>query len=479
MPLFLGVDITFLRLETSGVWWEGWGMGVQDKMRAVVTVGHGGLEQLVVRDDWACPIAGAGEVLVRVGACGLNNTDINTRLGWYSKSITSATNEIAEADSPMTATASQSKTASQSTTATSSQSKTSSQSTTATADQDTTASVVGEGQGDHPPHTGGRDVRAIEKASGRDVRAIEKAGGRDVRAIEKAGGRDVRAIEKDQSWGGKAVRFPRIQGADPCGEIVAVGAGVSATRIGERVITDNWLRDPSDPLNKDKTGYFGSERDGGFAEYTTIPAQNALAINSPLSDAELATFSCSYSTAEGMLSRAEVQESDTVLIAGASGGVGSALVQLAKCRGAKVIALASEAKHAQVAELGADKMLPRSLPDLRSVLAGEKITVVADVVGGDNWHKHIDLLERGGRYVCAGAIAGPMVQFDLRTFYLRDLSFFGSTVQAPDIMARVVALIEAGRIRPVLGATYPLAELRSAQEAFIAKQHVGNIVVCP
>ena len=177
-----------------------------------------------------------------------------------------------------------------------------------------------------------------------------------------------RVGEEDPTWGGRPITFPRIQGADVCGRIVAVGRNVDAGRIGERVITDNWIRDPDDPLNKDKTGYFGSECDGGFAEYTIIPASNALAIESEFSDAELATFSCSYSTAEGMLTRAEVGARDTVLVPGASGGVGSALVQLAKLRGARVIALASEAKHADVAALGADRLLPRDRKIWRNLL---------------------------------------------------------------------------------------------------------------
>jgi NADPH:quinone reductase-like Zn-dependent oxidoreductase len=151
----------------------------------------------------------------------------------------------------------------------------------------------------------------------------------------------VRAFEKLQKrmrWGGAPITFPRIQGADVCGRIVAVGAGVDPARIGQRVITDGWLRDADDPLNMDKTGYFGSERDGGFAEYTTTPAANALLIDSPLSDAELATFSCSYSTAEGMLTRAGVTGADTVLIPGASGGVGArsragAAGKAARCAG--------------------------------------------------------------------------------------------------------------------------------------------------
>jgi NADPH:quinone reductase-like Zn-dependent oxidoreductase len=174
-----------------------------------------------------------------------------------------------------------------------------------------------------------------------------------------------------------------------------------------------------------------------------------------------------------------VTEADTVLVPGASGGVGGALVQLARRRGARVIALASEAKHGDVGALGPDRLLPRAPEDLRAALDGERITVVADVVGGPFWPKLIGILERGGRYVCSGAIAGPMVTLDLRTFYLRDLTFFGSTVIDPEVMPNLVHYIEAGEIRPALAATYPLEDLRAAQAAFIEKRHTGNIVAMP
>ena len=360
-------------------------MSLPNTMRAMVTMGHGDLDQMVWQEDWPRPEPAAGDVLIKVHACGLNNTDVNTRSGWYSKAVTEAT-------------------------------------------------------------TG----NAIAEVS-----------------------------DEDPTWGGAPLRIPRIQGADDCGEIVAVGQGVSDMRIGERVISDNWLRDPDDPDDMNKSGYFGSERDGGFAEYTTIPAQNAVPITSDLSAAELATFSCSYSTAEGMLTRAGVEARDTVLVPGASGGVGGALVQLAKRRGARVIAMASDAKHAAVAELGPDHILPRAPDDLRAALGNEKITVVADVVGGPYWPTLIDCLERGGRDVCSGAIAGPMVGLDLRTLYLRDLTFFGSTVIDPQVTRNLVRYIEAGEVKPALAAPYPLHKLHDAQAAFIAKEHTGNIVVTP
>jgi NADPH:quinone reductase-like Zn-dependent oxidoreductase len=210
-----------------------------------------------------------------------------------------------------------------------------------------------------------------------------------------------------------------------------------------------------------------------------LPEENAVAVNSNLTDAELATFSCAYSPAEGMLSRAHVTASDTVLVPGASGGVGGAVVQLAKRRGARVVALASEAKHQDVRALGADLVLGRAPSGLKQVLKDEKVTVVADVVGGENWPVWSDVLERGGRYTCSGAIAGPMVSFDLRTFYLRDLTFTGSTVIDPEVMLNLVRYIENGEIKPALAATYDLKDLHAAQSAFIEKKHTGNIVVIP
>ena len=354
-------------------------------MKAMVLTGHGGVDMYHWHEDWPTPEPGPDDVVIKVGACGLNNTDVNTRSGWYSKAVDEAT-------------------------------------------------------------TGG----AYDEVD-----------------------------DEDPTWGGRPITFPRIQGADPVGRVIAVGANADPSLIGKRVLIDGWIRDWNDPTNMDKTYYFGSEKNGGYAEYTMADRRDVAVVESDLSDAELATFQCSYSTAEGMLERANVTEVDTVLIPGASGGVGGALIQLAKRRGARVIALASEAKHKDVAELNPDLLLPRAPEDLRKALGDEKITVVADVVGGDGWPALIEVLERGGRYTCSGAIAGPIVNFDLRTFYLRDLTFTGSTIIPQKVFHNIVQYIEDGSIKPMLAATYPLAELREAQTAFIEKRHTGNIVVVP
>ena len=360
---------------------------IPDTMRAVVLMGHGGIDQLEYRKDWPTPRPGPEEVLIRVGACGLNNTDVNTRTGWYAKSVRGPT----------------------------------------------------EGEG-----PGGAD---------------------------------------DPAWGGGGIAFPRIQGADAVGEVVACGADADAALLGRRVLVDGWLRDWSDPLNREKSGYFGSECDGGFAEYCTAHHRNVAAIESPLEDAELATFSCSYSTAEGMLTRAGVSPGEWVLVTGASGGVGSALVQLVRRRGARVVAMASPGKHASLAALSPDAVLPREVPDLpealRRAIGRSSVQVVADIAGGAGFGALIEVLERGGRYVVSGAIGGPIVELDLRTLYLRDLTFFGSTVLPPGIFQDVAGYIARGEVVPILAAVHPLAQLRQAQLAFLAKKHLGNIVVVP
>lgn len=350
-------------------------------MQAMVLVGHGDMDQLEWHEDWPVPQPKDNEVLIRVLACGLNNTDVNTRTAWYSKAVSENTTGGAFAD----------------------------------------------------------------------------------------------ADEEDATWGGAPITFPRIQGADVCGIVEQGPDGM----IGKRVLVETWLRDWDDPLNMDKAGYFGSECDGGFAQFVAVDTRNVHVVKSDLSDAELATFATSYVTAENMLRRADVGEGDTVLIPGASGGVGGALIQLANRRGARTIAMASEAKHDEVTLCNPSRILPRAPDNLKGLLKDEKITVVADVVGGPQWPTLIDLLQRGGRYTCAGAIAGPMVEMDLRTFYLRDLTFTGATVVPPGVFANLVKYIERNEIKPIVAATYPLKELHAAQQAFIDKTHTGNIVVVP
>lgn len=345
-------------------------MNIVSEMRGVELIGHGGPEMLQYRTDIVVPIAKEHEVLIQVHAAGVNNTDINTRTAWYSKSDNST---------------------------------------------------------------------------------------------------------EDASWSGEALKLPLIQGVDVCGVIVAVGEYVDPNRIGERVLIEPSLQDVNGQTLA-TAWYFGSECHGGFAEYTKVSARHAYTIESSLSSVELATFPCSYSTAENMLTRSSVTACDTVLITGASGGVGSAAVQLAKARGARVIAVTSANKQQQLLELGVDEVVERN-DDLVDVLGSNSVDVVIDLVAGKQWGQLLKVLKPKGRYAVSGAIGGATVELDVRTLYLKDLSFFGCTVLDKQVFGNLVKVIEAGKIKPILAQVFDLKDIGLAQQMFEQKGHVGKIVL--
>lgn len=299
-----------------------------------------------------------------------------------------------------------------------------------------------------------------------------------VRDATSAGGATAFAVadDADGSWSGTALTFPRIQGADCAGHIVAVGKGVAADRIGERVLVRNMLQSYVD-FRPFECWTLGSECDGAFAQFTKAPARETYRVQCDWSDAELASIPCAYSTAENMLHRADVG-AERVLITGASGGVGLAALQLAKRRGADVTAVAGITKAARLFELGAGRVVDRDAGLLQEV-GRDSIDVVIDLVAGAGWPALLDILTRGGRYATAGAIAGPMVELDVRTLYLKDLTFFGCTFQDEAIFKNLIGYIERGEIRPVVDQAYPLAEIARAQEVFLTKQHVGKLVLIP
>lgn len=354
-------------------------------MAAVLLTGHGGLEKLEYRTDVPVPRPRADEVLIQVEAAGINNTDINTRIGWYSKAVHGDTNATA---------------------------------------------------------TTGTD----------------------------------QADDDDASWSGVPLVFPRIQGGDVYGKIVAVGEDVDASRIGEAVIIRNLMRHYVDRRPYECWTY-GSDCDGGFAQFAVAPSDESFAVHSDLSPVELGTISIAFTTAEGMLYRAGIG-AERVVITGASGGVGLAAVELAKLRGAEVIAVCSQSKADAVLAAGADRVIDRGA-DIVAKLGSRSVDAVADVVGGDGVNDLLTLLRRGGRYATAGAIAGPLVEIDLRTVYLDDLSLFGCTFQEDAVIENVVRYIDEGRLKPLVSKTYPLSEIHQAQEDFIAKRYPGKLVLIP
>lgn len=358
---------------------EGREVGVLDKMMAVVTKRTGGYDQL----DYTkvrVPIPGPGQVLLAVLAAGINNTDINTRLGWYAASVRDGT-----------------------------------------------------------------------------------------------GAASVEADGSDGGWSG-VTPFPLIQGTDCCGRVVSVGPGVDEGQVGTRVLVRSCMRKAG--FSSMETVWLGSNFDGAFAQYVKVPESEIFQVDSHWSDAELATLPCAYGTAENMLHRARVARGERVLVPGASGGVGSALVQLVKRRGAEVIAITSSSKQDAVIEIGADRVLCRD-DDPVAVLGADSMDVVIDNVAGPAFGKMLKVLKRGGRYVSSGAIAGPVVPLDMRDMYLKDITLIGCTAWDEPIFTNLISYIERGEIRPLLAATYPLHRIAEAQRVFQEKQHAGKIVLIP
>ena len=164
-----------------------------------------------------------------------------------------------------------------------------------------------------------------------------------------------------------------------------------------------------------------------------------------------------------------------VLISGASGGVGSAAIQLAKARGAKVIAITSPSKFDEIKSLGASQVISRH-DDIVEVLGKRSINVVIDLVTGEAWGKFLEVLKPKGRYAVSGAIAGPIVELDIRTLYLKDLSFFGCTVLEAEVFGNLIKRIENKDIKPLVAKIYPLENIVDAQKEFLKKKHIGKIV---
>lgn len=339
-------------------------MTLPARMSGVHLTRHGGLDALVWRDDIPVPRPGAGQVLVRVLAAGVNMTDVNTRLGWYGK---------------------------------------------------------GEG---------------------------------------RAG------------WAG-AMEFPRIQGSDLCGRIVALGEGVDGLALGARVICPTNQHEPTDD-NPIAFISIGSEYDGAFAQYCLVKARHLYDVSaSPLTDIEIGAMPCAHGTAHNLLTRAQVAVGERVLVTGASGGVGLAAVQLALLRGALVTGQCSLGKSSVVRGFGASVLDRETTPPPRG------FDVVIDVVGGDGWQDRLQALKPGGRYATSGAVAGPMVRGDLRTVYLNDLTLYGATHQPREVFAGLVTIINKGAIRPVVSQTYPMQAIAQAQTDLVAGRFPGKLVLIP
>ena len=353
-------------------------------MKAVVTTGNGGYDKLEYRNV-PIPTLAPGEVLLQVLAAGVNNTEINTRIGWYSTIVTAGTEDAAYME----------------------------------------------------------EKKATEKIDG--------------------------------GWN-EETPFPFIQGTDCCGRIVAVAPGGDESTIGQRVLVRPCMRRSG--FESMERVWMGSDFDGAFAQFVKVPAREIFPVTCDWSDAELGTIPCAYGTAENMVQRAKVCGGLHVLVAGASGGVGSAVVQLVKRRGATVTAIAGKAKLEQVRSIGADRVIERG-NDIVDSIGENSVDVVIDNVAGSAFGNMLKVLKRGGLYVSSGAIAGPLVTLDMRTFYLKDLTLIGCTAWDEPVFPNLIAYIERGELRAIVAKTFPLERIADAQCEFLEKKHFGNFVLIP
>ncbi|HTH34145.1 MAG TPA: zinc-binding dehydrogenase [Xanthobacteraceae bacterium] len=282
---------------------------------------------------------------------------------------------------------------------------------------------------------------------------------------------------------GIKVPLPVIIGLDMAGEIAEVGPGVTGWKPADRVLVN--------PVNK-KKGLMGEMLDGGMAEYCLVAADQLIAVPAGVSFEDAASLPVAYGTAHRMLiTHDTVKAGERVLVLGASGGVGTGCVLLAKMLGAEVIACASsDEKLARLKALGADEAVDYTKTDW-SKWAVEKygkpqrrtydggVDVVINFTGGDTWLPSLRCLKRGGKLLVCGATAGYDPKEDLRYIWSFELKIIGSNSFYDDNLASLMALIAAGKIKPVIDKVLPLDQAREGLRLIADREVIGKVVVTP
>lgn len=302
-------------------------------------------------------------------------------------------------------------------------------------------------------------------------------------------------MQSFQMGGEPTLRFPRIQGADIAGRVVAVGEGVSESRLGERGLLDfNIYANERRDINLTPDCY-GHGADGGYAEYAALPAEQFHHIpNSELSDAEVAAMGmCSYQTAMHMLTSAGITAGERVLVTGASGGVGTALIQLCRILGAIPYALSQQDKSDALLTLGAEAVLDRAdmatfVDRVKAETGGKPFDAVMDLVGGEMTDIFIDAMifdmnarSSYPRLSIAGASGGNISEILWTRIYLYQVQIFGVSHGTREEAEQLVAWIREGQVKPVLHGAFALSDLHRAEEYFMnrASNFIGKIVIVP
>lgn len=286
---------------------------------------------------------------------------------------------------------------------------------------------------------------------------------------------------------GIKVPMPIIMGIDVAGTVSEVGPGCGEWKVGDRVLAD--------PLTRSRYALLGETTDGGLAEYCRVPADQLLRLPGQVSFEQAAALPVAYGTAYRMMVNRGGLPLDgsaagqRVLVLGASGGVGTCCVQLARLSGAEVIvAASSEEKLARLAQLGAhhginykDGDLLKAVYDLAGkprIGGGGGVDMVINFTGGDTWAPSLRYLTKGGKLLTCGATAGFDPKTDLRFIWTFELNILGSNGWERSDLHALLELVASGRLTPPVHA-YPLADVRAAFRSLEDRMAFGKLVIIP
>ncbi len=299
-------------------------------------------------------------------------------------------------------------------------------------------------------------------------------------------------IETREKGAGFGVTLPHVSGADPCGEIVAVGPGVASPLVGQRVAVSPMLTCGTCPMCRRGTEnaclslkIVGVHRHGGYAELVRVPAVNAFPLPDGLSFEDAACLPLSYAVAWHLLvTLARVEPPDVVLIMAAGSGLGVAGIQIAKLRGARVLAAAgSDEKLARARALGADAGINYATSDVskevRRLTDGWGADVVFENIGAATWERSVASLARAGRLVTCGTHGGSQATIDIRALYRNHVSLLFSAGFTRATLGEVIRLAGEGTLKAVIDRTWPLAEVADAQRYVFERKNFGKVILRP